>query len=195
MTRQLGVSARGNRHFGKVLYVLLCMVFVSMLVVYWAIDHNAHHAFNIAARIPVLGWFVAHGLRPPDYFIPLAEAPLTVGECKVDFKFKYVGRHEIQIWPIVNDTLFKNSVGMQVSIEAENGGYMFMHEQNHATLLGGEVLDGEKTYNYCYAIVDVPQDLPVDVKLTAKIKCWGNVSDVKRLNPNAKVVMRKMADK
>lgn len=175
--------------------VVMALSVVVMAGIYGLSICDAQRAFNVAARIPLIGWLVAHNLRPSDYFVPLAEAAFVAGECKLDFEFKYIGRHEIQIWPITDDTLFENSVSMDIAVESSDGSIMVRRKKGRAGILGGELLKGTNVYNYCYAIFDVPRDLPVGVKLTTKIRCWGDVSEVKRLNPDAKIVIRKMPDK
>lgn len=156
---------------------------------------DARRAFNVAVRVPLIGWFVAHNLRPSDYFIPLATAPFSDGEHSLEFECRYRGRHEIQVWPLVDGTPFENSVGMEIVVEAEGGTTLFRHKQEYAEIRGGALLNGTNVYNYCYAILEVPHDLPIGVNLIARIRCWGKVSDIKRLNPNAKIVVRKMPDK
>jgi hypothetical protein len=151
--------------------------------------------FKKASQIPLVGWFIAYNFRPSDFSVPLANVPLSEGKHSLRFKCKYNGRHEIQIRPITEDSPFENDIRMKVRITDSDGILLYEEEKNNARILGGALENGTNIYNYCYAILNVPTDIPLGAELYAHIECCGNITEILKHNPDAKIVIKKCFDK
>jgi hypothetical protein len=151
--------------------------------------------FKYASQIPLVGWFIAYNCRPVDFYNPLAMKPLKAGVSSLEFETKYYGRHEIQIYPIADASHWESNIGMKIRIHDKNGKLVYEKEEKDAQLLGGALENGTNIYNYCYAILNVPTDIPLGAELSAHIECCGNITEIIKHNPDAKIVIKKCFDK
>ena len=175
--------------------ILLVIVVCIVLYCYSHANVTWSEMFNNATRIPYVGWFIAYNFRPSDFSVPLANVPLSEGRHSLRFKCKYNGRHEIQIRPIIEDSPFENDIRMKVRITDSDGILLYEEEKNNARILGGALENGTNIYNYCYAIFNVPTDIPLGAELSAQIECCGNITEILKHNPAAKIVIKKCFDK
>lgn len=175
----------------ELIFIVIFMTFLSLLIyLEWS------KVFRYASQIPLLGWFIAYNCEPVDFYDPLSMKPLKEGVCLLEFETKYYGRHEIQIYPIVDTSHWNSNIGMKIRIRDENGKLIYEKEEKDAQLLGGKGLgNGTNVYNYCYAILNVPKDVPLSAKMYAHIECYGDINEIIKHNPNANIVIRKAFDK
>jgi len=165
--------------------VILLMAVLLFIVQKW------HAVFKTVVRIPLLGWLVEYNISPSDFYTPLDEVPLQVGSLKLEFICKYRGRHEIQIRGIDSMLLWESNVGMNIVIRNDNGRILYKKATANSQVLGGT----NAMYNYCYGIFNVPDDVPLETKIIAEITCYGEVTELLRHFPNAKIVAIKAFDK
>lgn len=155
-----------------------------------------HHVFKIVVRIPLVGWLVEYNLPPSDFYVPLDRTPLRIGSVSLEFACKYRGRHEIRISGIQVDwnkavSYWNSNVGMNVVVQSEDGRILYKREKNNTRILGG----ANGKCNYCYAIFNAPDDVPLGTKLIAEITCYGEVNELLRHFPMAEIVVVKVFDK
>ena len=152
--------------------------------------------FKIVVRIPIVGWLVEYNLPPSDFYVPLDSTPLLTGSVDLKFTCKYRGRHEVQIYGIQADwnkavSFWDSNVGMNVVVRDCDGRVLYKSEEMNARISGGN----NGMYNYCYAIFNAPDDVPLGTKLTAEITCYGDVKDLLNHFPGAEIVVKKVFDK
>ena len=155
-----------------------------------------HHVFKIVARIPIVGWLVEYNLPPSDFYVPLDRTPLRTGFFSLKFVCKYRGRHEIRISGIQADwnkavSFWESNIGMNVIIRSDDGRILYKNEKKSARILGG----ANGNYNYCYAIFNAPDNVPLGRGLIAEITCYGEVEELVKHFPHAEIVVRKVFDK
>lgn len=155
-----------------------------------------HHVFKVLVRIPIVGWLVEYNLPPSDFYVPLDRTALRIGSANLEFACKYRGRHEIQIYGIQAEwnraiSFWESNVGMNVVIRGDDGRILYKSEKKNARILGG----ANGKYNYCYAIFNAPDDVPLGTKLIAEITCYGEVNKLLRHFPDAEIVAVKEFDK
>lgn len=173
------------------------MVFIVILMtsLSFFIYAECPKAFKYASQIPLVGWFIAYNCQPVDFYNPLAMKPLKAGVSSLEFETKYYGRHEIQIYPIVDTSYWESNIGMKIRIYDKDGKLVYEKEEKNAQLLGGASQNGTNVYNYCYAILNVPNDIPMDTKMYAHVECYGSIESIRKNNSNAKIVIKKAFDK
>ena len=176
--------------FGRVFFVALIYLTVSFFTVI-----NWPTVFRYVSQIPLVGWFVAYNFEPSDFYAPLAEVPLREGESQLRFKAKYYGRHEIRISPLIDASVFETSISMKIKVRDSSGAVVCEHNQASAQLMGGALVNGTNIYNYCYAIFYAPNDFQLGDEMQAEVECSGDVSDILKNNPEAKIVVAKAFDK
>ena len=155
-----------------------------------------HHVFKIVVRIPIVGWLVEYNLPPSDFYVPLDRTPLRKGFFSLKFACKYRGRYEIQIAGIQADwnkavSYWNSNVGINVVVRSEDGRMLYKKEKGNARILRG--VNGKN--NSCYGIFNAPEDVPLETKLTAEIRCYGEVEELLRNFPDAEIIVVKVFDK
>ena len=168
--------------------VVFCMSVISAC--------NWDALFKLLVKIPIVGWLIAYNFPPSDYYQPLAASELRAESFDLNFACKYEGRHEIQIIGIYDLSFRESNVGMYVCVKNKQGDVILRQGANNAKISGGGRVDnGVREYNYCYAVFEVPSDVPCGQNMTAKIKCFGNLGVLTNAFPSARVVVRKVFDK
>lgn len=147
--------------------------------------------FKIVVRIPLLGWLVAYNIPPDDFYRPLNKAPLRAGAIDITFRCKYRGRHEIRIEGIKSTLFWESNIGMNIVIRGNDGNIFYRNVCANSDILGG----ANGNYNYCYAIFNVPDDVPLGEDIVANIACYGEVENLLLHFPDAEIVVTKVFDK
>ena len=147
--------------------------------------------FSLVVRVPLLGWIVAYNVPPDDFYVPLDKMPLRAGSSNLLFKCKYRGRHEIRIEGISSTLFWKSNIGMDIVIRGKDGIVLYRNACANAEILGG----ANGNYNYCYAIFNAPDDVPLGEDAVANIVCYGEVKNLLLHFPDAEIVVTKVFDK
>lgn len=166
-------------------FAALVMAILAFAVVRW------DAVFKIVVRIPLLGWLVAYNIPPDDFYEPLGKAPLRAGAVDITFRCKYRGRHEIRIEGINSTLLWESNIGMNIVIRGSDGNICYKNVCANSDILGG----ANGNYNYCYAIFNAPNDVPLGEDVVASIICYGEVKNLLLHFPDAEIVVTKTFDK
>ena len=80
---------------------------------------------------------------------------------------------------------------MNVVVQSNDGRVLYKSEDKNARICGG----ANGKYNYCYGVFNAPEDVPLETKLIAEIRCHGDVEELLRNFPDAEIVVVKVFDK
>ncbi|MHC4269752.1 MAG: hypothetical protein ACYSWS_11900 [Planctomycetota bacterium] len=132
--------------------------------------------------------------EPDDLWIPLAKAPLNRNTHEYIFPIshKYVGHHNIDI--LFSDKninvwkIDKSYISMSVSFY-DSEAVLFSKTTSYAGTFKGLQGSGLTFIRY-----SLPEDLPINRKLNAKIKIMGNIDDFMNKYGDAKIIIKKGSD-
>jgi hypothetical protein len=131
---------------------------------------------------------------PKDLFKPIAEAPLEKNKNQYNFIFShnYVGYHYINIVFSNNHKIdiFKDKSDLIVTISVYDG----KKEVFSKTASEISPFRGLNDSGFWYLSYLVPENLPIDKELNAKITVVGNIESFINEYGNAKIVIQKGSD-
>lgn len=171
-----------------------CCLLATISCSYLVYNHYPR-VFPWLTSIPLIGWFIAYNFPPYDFYTPLTETNLSEGVHILSFIGKYEGRHEVQISPIIDPSLYENKVAMSVQGFNSKNELLFNQENASSRILGGKLVDGVSVYNYCYGIFFAPEDFPLGESITLRIECRGDIQAILKHNPSANIKIVKVFDK
>jgi len=132
--------------------------------------------------------------EPDDLWIPLAQATLkrNMQEYVFPLSHKYVGHYNIEI--LFSDkninvwAIDKSDISMSVSFY-DNETVLFSKTSSYA---GG--FKGSRGSGLTFIRYSLPEDLPINKKLRAKIVIMGNIDDFMKKYGDAKIIIKKGSD-
>lgn len=173
--------------------VLLCLL-ASMLSV-GGILIEWDSAFRLLSQIPVIGLIIGYNFQPLHYVDSRIDVPLCVESTNVQFSCKYKGRYEIDIVGCEVSPWSQSMLGLRMSVMDMEGTVLYHAVRSNEVALLSFDERGEMYMRFCYAVLDIPNDLPVETPLLFSFSCFGNYEAFRQLNPYARVILRKFIDK
>lgn len=177
----------------KRIWVLPCLPILSLTVVCVFVKWDS--AFKLLSQIPVIGLIVGQNFQPSDYKNPRLDIPLSIGEKNVRFSCKYRGRHEIDIVGCNVNPWEQSMLGLRMAVTDVKGTSLYHTVRSNEVALLTFDENGRRYMRFCYAVLDIPGDLPADTPLFLSFSCFGNYEAFQRRNPDARLVLRKFTDK
>lgn len=182
-----------EREAMKGVRMLLCLsalvLFIGCCFIKW------DSAFKLLSQVPVIGLVIGYNFPPSDYRSPRIDVPLSKERADVRFSIKYKGRHEVDIVGCNVNPWNQSMLGLRMTVRDGSGTTLYHSVISNEVALLSFDEHGERYMRFCYAVLDVPNDLPVDASLSFSFSCFGDYEAFRRSNPNARIVLRKVIDK
>ena len=182
-----------EREAMKGVRMLLCLSALVMVVGYGFINWDS--AFKLLFQVPVIGLVVGYNFPPSDYRSPRMDVPLSKERADVRFSLKYKGRHEVDIVGCNVNPWDQSMLGLKMTVRDASGTALYHSVISNEVALLSFDEHGRQYMRFCYAVLDVPKDLPADAPLSFSFSCFGNYEAFRQSNPDARIVLRKVIDK
>ena len=174
----------------KIVLVLSAMVFSFCLVSQYGM------MFNFIKAIPVIGLIVSYNFPPSDYYVPRLDTPLDPHAEGMKFTCHYTGRYEIDVRGGKASSLDESGFGIGVRVRNSSGETIYSGLQSNAVAFASYDRTTDETYfRFCYFVLDLPNDLPLDEPLYLSYDCFGQYESFVTANPQARIVIQKFSDK
>ena len=177
----------------KCVRMLLCLSALVLFVGHGFIKWDS--AFKFLSQVPVIGLVIGYNFLPSDYRSPRIDVPLSKERADVRFSIKYKGRHEVDIVGCNVNPWNQSMLGLKMTVMDAKGKTLYHSVISNEVALLSFDEHGERYMRFCYAVLDVPKDLPADAPLSFSFSCFGNYEAFRQSNPEARIVLRKVIDK
>ena len=151
--------------------------------------------FEVIKAIPVVGLIVSYNFSPADYYNARLDEPLLTRADAVPFSCHYSGRHEIDVIGYDGSYLDESGVGLHVQVFAKGGHLIYENVCSNSVALSTYDNEDRPYLRFCYFILDLPKDLPLNEPLRLSYDCFGQYASFLKANPQARIFIQKFCDK
>lgn len=151
--------------------------------------------FEVIKAIPVVGLIVSYNFPPADYYDARIDEPLLTRATAIPFSCHYSGRYEIDVVGYDGSHLDESGVGLHVQVLSNKGHLIYENVCSNSVALSTYDNEDRPYLRFCYFILDLPNDLPLDEPLCLSYDCFGQYESFMTENPQARIVIQKFFDK